>query len=141
MAQAGGPALARGPSSCEATLAPHTHNQEPEALTQMSQALDVTDATWDETVIKSDTPVLVDFWAEWCGPCKAMGPAVDKLAEELDAELRVVKLDTENNGETAAKYGVMSIPTFLLIKNGEVVHTMMGAKPYDAFKAEVVGAL
>ena len=142
MAQAGGPALARGPSSCEATLAhPSPRNQEPEALTQMSQALDVTDATWDETVIKSDTPVLVDFWAEWCGPCKAMGPAVDKLAEELDAELRVVKLDTENNGETAAKYGVMSIPTFLLIKNGEVVHTMMGAKPYDAFKAEVVGAL
>ena len=107
----------------------------------MSQALDVTDTTWDETVIKSDTPVLVDFWAEWCGPCKAMGPAVDKLAEEMGAKLRVVKLDTENNGETAAKYGVMSIPTFLLIKNGEVVHKMMGAKPYDAFKAEVVGAL
>ncbi|MDE0892896.1 MAG: thioredoxin [Planctomycetota bacterium] len=107
----------------------------------MSQALDVTDTTWDETVIKSDIPVLVDFWAEWCGPCKAMGPAVDKLAEELGAELRVVKLDTESNSDTAAKYGVMSIPTFLLIKNGEVVHTMMGAKPYDAFKAEVVGAL
>jgi thioredoxin 1 len=107
----------------------------------MSQALDVTDATWDETVIKSDTPVLVDFWAEWCGPCKAMGPSVDKLAEELGAELRVVKLDTEGNADTAAKYGVMSIPTFLLIKNGEVVHTMMGAKPYDAFKAEIVGAL
>ena len=107
----------------------------------MSQALDVTDTTWDETVIKSDIPVLVDFWAEWCGACKAMGPAVDKLAEELGAELRVVKLDTESNSDTAAKYGVMSIPTFLLIKNGEVVHTMMGAKPYDAFKAEVVGAL
>jgi thioredoxin 1 len=107
----------------------------------MSQALDVTDTTWDETVIKSDIPVLVDFWAEWCGPCKAMGPAVDNLAEELGAELRVVKLDTESNSDTAAKYGVMSIPTFLLIKNGEVVHTMMGAKPYDAFKAEIVGAL
>ncbi len=141
MAVAGGPSPTRGPSSCKATLAPHTRNQEPEALTQMSQALDVTDTTWDETVIKSDTPVLVDFWAEWCGPCKAMGPSVDKLAEEMGAELRVVKLDTENNADTAAKYGVMSIPTFLLIKNGEVVHTMMGAKPYDAFKAEVVGAL
>ena len=70
-----------------------------------------------------------------------MGPAVDKLAEELGDSLTVVKLDTQNNTETAAKYGVMSIPTFLLIKDGEVVHTMMGAKPYDAFKAEVVGAL
>ena len=70
-----------------------------------------------------------------------LGPSVDKLAEELGEELTVVKLDTQNNTETAAKYGVMSIPTFLLIKDGEVVHTMMGAKAYDAFKAEVVGAL
>ena len=107
----------------------------------MSQALNVTDTTWDVTVLQSDKPVLVDFWAEWCGPCKAMGPSVDKLAEEMGEELLVVKLDTQNNTETAAKYGVMSIPTFLLIKDGEVVHTMMGAKPYDAFKAEVVGAL
>ena len=114
---------------------------EPQDPITMSQALDVTDTTWETTVIQSDKPVLVDFWAEWCGPCKAMGPSVDKLAEELGEELRVVKLDTQNNTETAAKYGVMSIPTFLLIKDGEVVHTMMGAKPYDAFKAEVVGAL
>ena len=114
---------------------------EPQDPITMSQALDVTDTTWETTVIQSDKPVLVDFWAEWCGPCKAMGPSVDKLAEELGEEIRVVKLDTQNNTETAAKYGVMSIPTFLLIKDGEVVHTMMGAKPYDAFKAEVVGAL
>ena len=107
----------------------------------MSQALDVTDSTWETTVLQSDTPVLVDFWAEWCGPCKAMGPSVDKLAEEMGEELLVVKLDTQNNTETAAKYGVMSIPTFLLIKNGEVVHTMMGSKSYDDLKAGVVGAL
>ncbi len=109
--------------------------------TDMSTAQDVTDSTWDSAVLQSDLPVLVDFWAEWCGPCKAMGPAVDKLAEELDGKLKVVKMDTQENPEVPGRYGVVSIPTFMLIKNGEVVHQMMGSMAYAAFKTEVEGKL
>jgi thioredoxin len=103
----------------------------------MSNALDVTDSMWEATVLQSDVPVLVDFWAEWCGPCKAMGPFVDKLAEDLGGKLKVVKLDTQNNPEVASRYGIISIPTFLLIKGGEVAHQMMGAMPYEKLKTEV----
>ena len=94
----------------------------------MSNALDVTDSTWESAVIQSDTPVLVDFWAPWCGPCKAMGPYVDKLAEELDGKLKVVKLNTQDNAEVPAKYGIISIPTFMVIKGGEVAAQIVGAK-------------
>jgi thioredoxin 1 len=105
----------------------------------MSQALDVTDSTWESTVLQSETPVLVDFWAEWCGPCRAMGPYVDKLAEEFDGKLKVVKLNTQDNNEVPARYGIISIPTFLLIKNGEVAQQIVGSQPYDKFK-ELVAA-
>src|SRR5690242_2383182 len=80
----------------------------------MSNALDVTDTTWDTAVLQSSTPVLVDFWATWCMPCKAMGPYVDKLADEYKSKLKVVKLNTEDNPEVASRYGITAIPTFLL---------------------------
>jgi thioredoxin 1 len=100
----------------------------------MSQAVDVSDSTWETAVLQSDVPVLVDFWAEWCGPCRAMSPYVDKLAEEFDGKLKVVKLNTQDNNEVPARYGVISIPTFLLIKDGEVKQQIVGSQPYDKFK-------
>ncbi|MFT5291691.1 MAG: thioredoxin 1 [Planctomycetota bacterium] len=103
----------------------------------MSQAAEVTDAEWDAEVLKSDTPVLVDFWAEWCAPCRAMGPYVDKLAEEYVGKLKVVKMNTQDNPEVPAKYGITAIPTFLLIKGGEVVKQMVGSQPYAELKKAV----
>lgn len=103
----------------------------------MSSALDVTDSTWENEVMNADTPVLVDFWAPWCGPCKAMGPYVDKLAEEYDGKLKVVKLNTQDNAEVPAKYGITAIPSFIVIKNGEVANQVVGMQKYDALKGAV----
>ena len=107
----------------------------------MSQAAEVTDSQWDSTVIKSDTPVFVDFWAEWCAPCRAMGPYVDKLAGDYDGQLKVVKINTQDNPEVPAKYGITAIPTFLLIKDGEVVKQMVGSQSYDELKKVVDASL
>ena len=107
----------------------------------MSSAADVTDSTWETSVINSATPVLVDFWAPWCGPCRAMGPYIDKLAEEMTGKLAVVKLNTQDNTEVPAKYGITSIPTFLVIKNGEVAEQIVGAQKYDALKEKVAAHL
>ncbi|MFN0243312.1 MAG: thioredoxin [Planctomycetota bacterium] len=107
----------------------------------MSNALDVTDNTWETAVLQSKTPVLVDFWAEWCGPCRAMSPYVDKLAAEMGGKLKVVKVNTQDNTEVPARYGITAIPTFLLIKNGEVAKTIVGAQPYDKLKAAVAPLL
>jgi len=103
----------------------------------MSNALDVTDSTWESAVLKSETPVLVDFWAEWCGPCRAMSPFVDQLADEYGSKLKVVKLNTQDNMEVPARYGINSIPTFLLIKDGEVTEQIRGAMPYEKLKQAV----
>lgn len=102
-----------------------------------ASTIDVTDANWDADVLQSDMPVFVDFWAPWCGPCKMMGPTVDQLAGEFEGRLKVVKLNTQDHPDVAARYGVMSIPMFVVMKGGEVTHQMVGAKPYAAFKAEV----
>ena len=103
----------------------------------MSTAAEITDSQWDATVLQSTEPVFVDFWADWCAPCKAMGPYVDKLAEEYDGKVKVLKINTQDNPEVPAKYGITAIPTFLLIKGGEVVKQMVGQQPYDELKKVV----
>lgn len=108
----------------------------------MSQAADVTDNLWESAVLKSDLPVLVDFWAQWCGPCRSMGPHVDRLAAELAGKLKVYKLNTEDNTEVPARYGITAIPTFLLIKNGDVIDQMVGGQPiYEKFKQRVLSKI
>ncbi|HEY3282207.1 MAG TPA: thioredoxin [Armatimonadota bacterium] len=103
----------------------------------MSNAAEVTDQNFEEQVLKSDLPVLVDFWATWCGPCRALAPTIDQLAEEFAGKLKVVKLDTDQNIETATKFQIMSIPTLLLFKGGKTVEQMVGAQP----KAALVGKI
>ena len=92
-------------------------------------ALQITDASFDEVVLKSDKPVLVDFWATWCGPCRMLGPVIEELATEYGGRVVVGKVDVDNNQEFAAKYGVRNIPTVLVFKDGEVVGRQVGVAP------------
>ncbi len=91
--------------------------------------LTFTDENFESEVLNSDIPVLVDFWAVWCGPCKAIAPIVEDLAKEYDGRAKIGKLDVDNNQESAIKYGVRSIPTVLIFKNGKVQETIIGAVP------------
>ena len=93
-----------------------------------------TDASFDADVLQADKPVLVDFWAEWCGPCKMIGPALEELAGEMADQVTIVKIDIDENPDAPTKYGVRGIPTMLLFKNGELAATKVGAAPKGAIK-------
>ena len=92
----------------------------------------VTTADFESVVLKSSTPVLVDFWAEWCGPCRAVGPILEEISNEYGDKLKIVKLNTDEEGSIAMKYGISSIPTMNVFVGGEVVKTIVGAKPKPA---------
>ncbi len=99
--------------------------------------LTFTDASWDQDVLNADVPVLVDFWAEWCGPCRMVGPTVDAIADEYQGKLKVGKLNVDENGDTAMRYQVRGIPMFLLFKGGKVVGQKVGAMGKGDFQALV----
>ncbi|HEY4224502.1 MAG TPA: thioredoxin [Pseudolysinimonas sp.] len=103
----------------------------------MSSAKDVTDATFQSEVLDSEKTIMVDFWAEWCGPCRAVGPILDQIASEHSDKLSIVKLNVDDNPETAMKYGITSIPAMKVYRGGEVVKTVIGAKPKPALEADL----
>lgn len=89
----------------------------------------ISDSSFEEDVLRSSEPVVVDYWAEWCGPCKQIGPALEEIAGEMDGKVKVVKLNIDDNPDTPTKYGVRGIPTLMLFKDGEVAATQVGALP------------
>lgn len=105
-----------------------------------AQAMKVDEANWDAEVLKAAEPVLVDFWAVWCGPCQMVAPIVEELAGEYEGKVKVVKLNTDENPEIAGRYQIMSIPTILFFKNGQPVDKLVGARPKQQFK-QVIDSL
>ncbi len=106
----------------------------------MGKAIELTDSNFDQ-IVNSDTPVLVDFWAEWCGPCKMIGPVVEELANEYEGKAVVAKLNVDENPQTTAKFGVRSIPTLLLFKKGQVVDKQIGAVPKSVLASKLQAQL
>jgi thioredoxin 1 len=104
---------------------------------RMAEPVEVNESNWDEQVLKSELPVLVDFWAEWCGPCKMIAPSVHDLAVEYDGKLNVGKLDVDSNPTIATKYGIRSIPALIFFKNGKPVDQIIGAVPKGVLKRKV----
>lgn len=102
---------------------------------------DITDAVFKDKVLKASKPVLVDFWAPWCGPCKIIGPIVEELAKEYEGKLDVYKLNVDENPDAAGTYSVMSIPTLLIFKAGQPVKTIVGAQPKENVKKEIDEAI
>ena len=102
--------------------------------------IEVTDTNFQAEVIESETPVLVDFWAPWCGPCRVVGPVLEEIASQRE-DVRIVKLNVDDNQQTAATYGIMAIPTMLLFRNGQEAHRIQGALPKKRLEAELEPAL
>ena len=107
----------------------------------MSKTVAVTDSTFDEVVLKSANPVLVDFWATWCRPCQMVAPILEELTDEYAGKLTIAKLDVDQNQQTAQKYHVMSIPTMIVFKNGQPVKNIVGFKPKEKLKEELDAAM
>ena len=103
-------------------------------------ALELNDSIFEEKVLKSDKPVLVDFWAEWCGPCRMVGPIIDELSKDFEGKAVVGKIDVDSNQEFAAKYGVRNIPTVLIFKDGELVNRQVGVSQKNVY-SEYIDAL
>ena len=101
----------------------------------------ITDASFQTDVLDSDTPVLVDFWAEWCGPCKMIGPSLEEISDELAGKVVIAKLNIDDHPDAPGKYGVRGIPTMILFKNGEIADTKVGAAPKSALKGWLESAL
>lgn len=107
----------------------------------MTAPIPVSDSEFDEQVLQADTPVLVDFWADWCGPCKMIAPSIDELAEELDGKVKFTKVDVDENPDIAMKYGIRGIPTLLVFKDGAPVDQLVGAHPKATIKKRLESAL
>ena len=107
----------------------------------MTHPIDVTDSSFDEEVIQADTPVLVDFWADWCAPCKMIAPIVEELAGEFDGKIKFAKLDVDSNPKSASNYGIRGIPTMLIFNGGEPVDQVVGAVPKSVIKKKLEQAI
>lgn len=107
----------------------------------MANQIEFTDANFDSEVVKSSTPVLVDFWAPWCGPCKMIAPIVEEISKEYDGRLKVGKVNTDDNQRVATDYGVMSIPTLMIFRDGQVVERIIGAQPKGAVTSKIDAAI
>jgi thioredoxin 1 len=103
----------------------------------MADLLEVTDENFDAEIVNSDIPAVVDFWAEWCGPCRMVGPVVKELADDYQGKIKVAKMDVDKNRQTPARFGIRNIPTLILFKGGEVAQTIVGAQPKSAIEEEL----